>query len=83
MASSETLGDAFKRASRYSRITNEAIVLEYREAREPTLRLTYSGIPRHADQQQIEFCIVAMVRVSRVLSGRSFSPACIHDSRPF
>jgi AraC-like DNA-binding protein len=74
MASSDTLGDALRRASRYSRITNEAIVLQYEEAREPRLRLVYSGIPRHADQQQIEFCIVAMVRVSRALSGRQFFP---------
>jgi AraC-like DNA-binding protein len=74
MASSGTLGDALRRASRYSRITNEAVVLQYEEAREPRLRLVYSGIPRHADQQQIEFCIVAMVRVSRVLSGRQFFP---------
>ena len=74
MASSDTLGDALKRASRYSRITNEAIVLQYLETREPTLRLTYSGIPRHADRQQIEFCILAMVRVSRLLSGRQLLP---------
>jgi AraC-like DNA-binding protein len=74
MASSDTLGDALKRASRYSRITNEAIVLDYREAPEPTLRLTYSGISRHADRQQIEFCTVAMVRISRVLTGRQLFP---------
>ena len=74
MASSDTLGDALKRASRYSRITNEAVVLHYQPAREPRLRLTYSGVSRHADQQQIEFCIVAMVRVSRALSGRRFLP---------
>jgi AraC-like DNA-binding protein/transcriptional regulator with XRE-family HTH domain len=74
MASSDTLGDALKRAARYSRITNEAIVLHYKEAPEPRLGLVYSGIPRHADLQQIEFCIVAMVRVSRVLSGRRFFP---------
>jgi AraC-like DNA-binding protein len=74
MASSDTLGDALNRASRYSRITNETIVLEYREAREPALRLSYSGIPRHADLHQIEFCIVAMIRVSRVLSGRQLFP---------
>ncbi|MGB8740109.1 MAG: AraC family transcriptional regulator ligand-binding domain-containing protein, partial [Xanthobacteraceae bacterium] len=67
MASSDTLGDALKRACRYSRITNEAIQLQYRDGREPTLGLTYSGIPRHADRHQIEFCIVAMVRVSRLL----------------
>jgi AraC-like DNA-binding protein len=74
MESSGTLGDAFKRASRYSRITNEAIVLEYKETSEPTLRLTYSGIPRHTDQQQMEFCVVAMVRVSSVLTGRRSFP---------
>ena len=31
MASCDTLGGALKRASRYSRITNEAIELQYRE----------------------------------------------------
>ena len=74
MASSETLGEALKRASRYSRITNEAVVLQYQEGREPRLRLIYSGIPRHADQQQIEFCMFALVRASCVLSGRRFLP---------
>ena len=74
MASSDTLGNALKRASHYSRITNEAIVLEFKEAPEPTLRLAYSGIRRHADRHQMEFCIVAMVRVSRLLSGRQFLP---------
>jgi AraC-like DNA-binding protein len=74
MASSDTMGDALTRASRYSRVTNEAIVLQYREAPEPTLRVNYTGIPRHADQQQMEFCIVAMVRVSRLLCGRQLLP---------
>src|SRR5262245_11081524 len=74
MASSDTLGGALKRASRYSRVANEAIVLQYREAHEPTLCLSYSGIPRHADQHQIEFCICAIVRMSRVLSGRRLFP---------
>jgi AraC-like DNA-binding protein len=75
MASSDTLGGAFKRASRYSRVTNEAILLQYREAPEPTLCLKYSAIPRHADRQQIEFCMLALVRVSRLLSGRQLLPA--------
>jgi AraC-like DNA-binding protein len=74
MASADTLGGALKSGSRYSRITNEAIVLQYREMPEPTLRLSYSGIPRHADRHQIEFCIVVMVRVSSLLSGRQLVP---------
>ncbi len=82
MASSGTLGDAMKRASRYSRVTNEGIGLDYRETPEPALRLTYVGIPRHADRQQIEFCVVAMIRLSRALSGRKFFPmrvSMVHD----
>ena len=73
MASSDTLGDAFRRAARYSRITNEAIVLQYREAHEPALGLTYSGIARYTDRHQIEFSIVAMVRMSW-LTGRRLVP---------
>jgi Arabinose-binding domain of AraC transcription regulator, N-term len=69
MASSDTLGDALRRVARYSRITNEALVLQYREARDPALRLTYSGVQRHADRHQMEFCIVAVVRMSRPRLG--------------
>jgi AraC-like DNA-binding protein len=74
MSSSDTLGDALERAARYSRITNEAIALEYRRAREPALRLSYSGVPRHEDRHQIEFSVVAMVRMSW-LTGRHTIPA--------
>ena len=74
MASSDTLGDALRRVARYSRITNEALVLQYREARDPALRLTYSGVQRHADRHQMEFCIVAVVRISRLLTNRRLIP---------
>ena len=74
LASSETLGMALERAARYSRIGNEAIVFEYRKGREPSQRLRYTGIPRHADRHQMEFCIVAAIRMYRLLTGRQFSP---------
>lgn len=73
MASSDTLGDALRRASRYSRITNEAIVLQYRQGREPAVRFSYMGVPRHADRHQVEFSMIAVIRVSR-LTGRSLIP---------
>jgi hypothetical protein len=73
MASSDTLGDALSRAARYSRITNEAIALQYQGAHKPALRLTYSGIPRHEDRHQIEFSILAMIRMSW-LTGRRLTP---------
>src|SRR5262249_16691420 len=34
MASSQTLGDGLKRVGRYSRITNEALVVGYREGKQ-------------------------------------------------
>jgi Arabinose-binding domain of AraC transcription regulator, N-term len=59
MASSQTLGDALKRVARYSRITNEALVFGYREGNNLTINLSYSGVPRHSDRHQIEFCMFA------------------------
>ena len=73
-ASSETLGDALRRLGRYSRIANEAVVFEYREARTPVQRLRYSGVARHTDRHQIEFCILGVVRMCRLLTGRNFVP---------
>src|SRR4249920_3670238 len=74
LGSSETLGTALERAARYSRIGNEAIVFDYRKGREPSQRLSYTGIPRHTDRHQMEFCIVAAIRMYRLLTGRQFSP---------
>src|SRR5262245_60615610 len=59
MASSQTLGDALKRVARYSQITNEALVVRYREGNRPIINLSYSGVPRHSDRHQIEFCMFA------------------------
>jgi hypothetical protein len=56
MASPQTLGDALKRVARYSQITNEALVVRYGEANGPIISLSYSGVPRHSDRHQIEFC---------------------------
>jgi len=45
MASSQTLGDALKRVARYSQITNEALVVRYREGNGLIISLIYSGRP--------------------------------------
>jgi hypothetical protein len=71
MASSQTLGDALRRAARYSRITNEALVFEYREGNRLAITLSYSGVPRHSDRHQIEFCMFAAIRICRVLTGQN------------
>jgi hypothetical protein len=62
MASSQTLGDALKRVARYSKVTNEALVFGYQEGNRLILSLSYSGVPRHSDRHQIEFCMFAVLR---------------------
>ena len=74
LASSDTLGTALERGSRYSRVTNETLVLEYRKGPEPAQRLSYANIPRHTARHQVEFLIIAAIRIYRLLTGRQFVP---------
>jgi len=67
MASSQSLGEALKRLARYSKVTNEALVSGYREGNRLTVSLSYSGVPRHSDRHQIEFCMFAALRLCRSL----------------
>jgi hypothetical protein len=86
MASSPTLSDALKRVARYSQITNEAVVVGYREENGLIISLSYSGVPRHLDRHQIEFCMFAALRLCRVLTGktscRNTSGSLIIDREP-
>jgi AraC-like DNA-binding protein len=74
MASSQTLGDALKRVARYSQTTNEALVVRYREGNRLIINLSYSGVPRHSDIHQIEFCMFGVLRIFRVLTGQNLVP---------
>ena len=74
MASSQTLGEGLKRLARYSKITNEALVFGYREGNRLIINLSYSGVPRHSDRHQIEFCMFAVLRICRALTGQHLVP---------
>jgi AraC-like DNA-binding protein len=74
MASSQTLDDALKRIARYSKVTNEALVFGYREGNRLIISLSYSGVSRHSDRHQIEFCMFAALRICRVLTGHNLVP---------
>jgi AraC-like DNA-binding protein len=74
MASSQTLGEALKRLARYSEVTNEALVFGYREGNRLIVNLSYSGVPRHSDRHQIEFCMFAAIRICRTLTGQHLVP---------
>jgi AraC-like DNA-binding protein len=78
MSSSETLGDALQRAARYGRITNEGVQLKYRENEELTIGFEYVNVARHQDRHQIEFFMVALVRLVRQLSASNLFPDRVH-----
>jgi AraC-like DNA-binding protein len=74
MASSRTLGDGLRRVARYSRITNESLVVGYREGNRLVINLSYSGVPRHSDRHQVEFCMFGVLRICRLLTGQNIVP---------
>jgi AraC-like DNA-binding protein len=80
-ASSKTLGDAWRRGSRYTSVVNEGLRLRYVEGRDGARALgmvfDYVGVPRHIDRHQMEFSVTALVRVCRELTGRDVMPSCI------
>jgi AraC-like DNA-binding protein len=74
MASSRTLGEALQRLARYSKVTNEALIFGYREGNQLIINLSYSGVPRHSDRHQMEFCMFAAIRICRLLTGQKLVP---------
>jgi AraC-like DNA-binding protein len=75
--SSDLLGDALRRAERYSRIVNQGISLRLREGKELAITFTYVGVKRLSDRHQIEFWVAGLVRGCRQLTGRRLLPSCV------
>jgi AraC-like DNA-binding protein len=75
--SSELLGDALRRAERYSRIANEGISLRVREGKELAVTFEYVGVERLSDRHQIEAWVTWLVRGCRQLTGRRLLPSCV------
>jgi hypothetical protein len=69
-----TWPDALTRAARYSQITNEAVVVRYQEGIRLLINLSYSGVPRHSERHQMEFCMFAVLRICRMLTGQNLVP---------
>ena len=70
LASSDTLGEALRRGARYSKVVNEGIALTFRDGEDIGISFDYVGVARHSDRHQIEFCMVALVRICRQLTNR-------------
>jgi AraC-like DNA-binding protein len=76
-ASSETLGDALRRAARYSTIHNEGVNITYGRSNGISMTCKYVGVARTADRHQMEFLFVTLVRLCRQLTGRQLWPSRI------
>jgi len=74
IASSETLGDALRRLARYSGITNEGVRITCDEGKDITIKFEYVGVSRLSDHHQIECFVAILLRLCRLLTGRSLSP---------
>src|SRR5262245_8134024 len=72
-----TLGEAIHRFERYSSIVNEGVVVKCPHAGNLTIELSYEGVSRHSDQQQMEFLVTTIVRSCRALTGCDLKPASI------
>ncbi len=76
--SSKLLGDAFRRAERYSSIVNEAVCLRVRSSgNDLALISTFVGIERLSDRHQIESWVTSLVRICRQLTNRHLRPSCV------
>jgi len=74
LASSETLIDALRRASRYSMVANEGVSLRLIDGKTVAVTFRYVGVSRHSDRHQIEFFMTALVRICRQLTGLRVLP---------
>jgi len=76
IASSERLEDALRDVERYSRIMNEGVRLRFSlQDRAATIALDYVNVDRRTDRQQIEFWLVALVRMCRQLTDTRLAPS--------
>jgi AraC-like DNA-binding protein len=74
-ASSETLGDALIRLTRYSAVHNEGVRLTFRQRSERiSIGCDYVGVSRVSDRHQMEFFSTILVRLCRAATGRQLSP---------
>jgi AraC-like DNA-binding protein len=76
-ASSDTLGDAFRRVVRYCSIQNEGVAIAYGCGNSASIRFEYRGVRRLNDRHQVEFFVAAVVRLWRQLTGRHLIPNCV------
>src|SRR3954454_22476326 len=83
-ASAATLGEALARMARYISGAHEGLDASCMDRDCLKIRISYVGVPRHADRQQMEALVTAIIRIGRQLTGhrlRWLSEKDIEDTR--
>jgi AraC-like DNA-binding protein len=75
IASSERLADALLNGKRYCTIMNEGVRLDVKlDERSATIALDYVDVDRRSDRHQMEFWLVALVRICRQATDTRLAP---------
>jgi AraC-like DNA-binding protein len=74
LSSSDTLGDALRRAQRYCSMQNEGVLTRYRDGDSVSVTLHYNAVSRASDRHQIEFFVATIVRLCRQLVAWRLNP---------
>jgi len=74
MASSESLAEALRNAERYSAVANDGVRLKVRQDRDAVIEIEYANVDRSSDRHQIEFWMVALVRICRKITDCRLAP---------
>jgi AraC-like DNA-binding protein len=88
-ASSQRLSDALQNGRRYSRIMNDGVRLDVNLDHHATgIALEYVGVDRQSDRHQIEFWLVALMRICRQVTETRLAPRHVRighrrDETPF
>jgi hypothetical protein len=67
---------------RYSGLTNEGVRITCREGKGITVKFEYVGVSRLSDHHQIECFVAILLRLCRLLTGRSLSPTGVKFAHP-
>ena len=73
-ASSVTLGEALACMARYISVAHEGLDASCVDRDGLKVRISYVGLPRHADRQQMEALVTAVIRIGRQLTGHRLRP---------
>jgi AraC-like DNA-binding protein len=74
MSSSESLAEALQNAERYSAVANDGVRLKVRQDRDAVIEIEYANVDRSSDRHQIEFWMVALVRICRKITDCRLAP---------